>query len=683
MDPMLPLIFHSAERTAIYNQLRHDHALSHSNSFRFHAELHKFYSRLARVLVFGMISLARLLSGADHTDTEAGEFQKLGWRKTVHRIPMRDGVHLHTVILSPLGSNTALPILLKRTPYNASITATNFSGQLTNHLKELVSDGYIFAYQDIRGKFDSEGKFSMMRPPRTEGEVTDETTDAYDTIDWFTRNVPNHNQRVGIFGTSYLGWTTLMATLDPHPALKVACEEASPVDMFLGDDFHHNGAFRLSYAYEYAFELESARTNVTIQLDHADAYEAYLRIGSLANISKKWLRGQIPTWNDFVTHPNYDAFWQRQAVSNYLTRVTVPILHVAGWWDQEDFYGPLTAYSALEKHDHQHRNYFVAGPWNHGGWNSGEGRKLGAIDFGSSTGLTFRKKIRARWLATHLHTQYQPQVKFPEAITFQTGANVWEQHPAWPPRDVERRALYFHHNGRLSFDKPLNDSTRHSDAFVSDPSKPVPYRTRPIETTYGKGSRWRTWLVEDQRHAHSRPDVLSYETDPLTEDLVVTGEVFSQLFASISGSDADWVVKLIDVYPQSVSEDTGMGGYQLMVASEVFRGRYRNSFEHPSPIKPGKIESFRFSLRYLNHRFQKGHKIMVQVQSTWFPLIDRNPQRYVPNIFEARDADFRSSEHRVFRTKNFGSHIDLPVRKKNSGTNSNVGNVSSIWNVAE
>lgn len=614
-----------------------------------------------RILLLLAILPGRTDLHAEVSPEEQAAFAQLHWEKLSFMIPTRDGVKLYTEVLRPLEARAALPFLIKRTPYNAFSSATNFRAQLTNQLKELVADGYILVNQDIRGKFRSEGQFMMMRPPRAGNEAVDESTDTYDTIDWLIKNVPGNNGRVGLYGTSYLGWTTIMGTLLPHPALRAACEEASPADMWMGDDFHHNGAFRLSYGYEFAYELETARTNVNAQLDHYDAYEAYLRLGSLANVNRRWLHGKIPTWNDYVAHPNYDAFWQRQALAPYLTNVTVPILHVAGWWDQEDFYGPLTAYAALERHDRSGKNFFVAGPWNHGGWNGGEGRKLGNIDFASATGQHFRENIRARWFALHLKDRNA--TNFPEAITFQTGANKWESHKNWPPREgVRRRSLYFQPDGRLSFTAPATDSRKDADSFISDPAHPVPYRTRPIEVTYSKTSRWRPWLVEDQRHVNNRPDVLSYETEPLGEDVVVTGEVFANLFASTTGTDADWIVKLIDVYPQSVPNEPTMGGYQLMVANEVFRGRFRESFEKPKAIRANKVLPYRWSLHSLNHRFLKGHKIMVQVQSTWFPLIDRNPQKFVPNIFEAQDSDFQSATHHVMRGKKFPSHLDLPVR---------------------
>ena len=622
-----------------------------------------------RLLAFVWLSLFAghtFLGSALHAEIspeEQARFREFGWEKSEWMIPTRDRVRLYTEVYRPLQSDEPLPILLTRTPYGVNVTATNLSGMLTNQLKELVADGYIFVRQDIRGKFKSEGQFVMMRPPRQLGrEAVDESSDTYDTIEWLVKNLPNNNGRVGIFGTSYLGWTTVMGILNPHPALKAACEEASPADMFLGDDFHHNGALRLSYAYEYAYSLESAKTNVSVKFDRYDSYEWYLQLGSLANVNRRILNGKIPTWNDYVHHPNYDAFWQRQAVAPYMTNVSVPILHVAGWWDQEDFYGPLKIYEALESHDHAQSNFFVSGPWNHGGWNGGSGRKLGTVDFGSDTGQYFREQIRARWFALHL--KGKTQTNFPEAITFQTGANQWETHTAWPPREgVHRRRLYFQSNGRLAFAPPSENSRAAADRFVSDPARPVPYRNRPIEPTYGSGSRWSTWLVEDQRFVHNRPDVLSYETEVLTNDVVVTGEVFAQLYAATTGTDADWVVKLIDVYPQSYPADPKMGGFQLMVANEVFRGRFRQSFEHPRAIPAGKAVPYRFSLHALNHRFLKGHKIMVQVQSSWFPVIDRNPQKFM-DIYHAAAGDFQKANHRVFRTREMPSHVKVSVLKQ-------------------
>jgi uncharacterized protein len=406
--------------------------------------------------------------------------------------------------------------------------------------------------------------------------------------------------------------------------------------------------------------LESAKTNVSVKLDRYDSYEWYLKLGALSNV-RKLPAGELPTWKDYVAHPNYDGFWQRQAVKPYLMRVNVPIMHVAGWWDQEDFYGPLTIYAELEKRDAGGRNFFVAGPWNHGGWNQAMGRSLGNLDFEANTARFYRREVKAKFFAKFLKDREE---KIPEAITFQTGANKWEKHDAWPPRDVRRRKLYLREGGRLSFEAPTKTSKKAADSFVSDPAHPVPYRTRPVEVTYSGGSRWSTWLVEDQRFVQNRPDVLSYETEALKEDLVVTGEILAHLAAATSGSDADWVVKLIDVYPETYADDAKMSGYELMVANEVFRGRFRESFEKPRAIRSGAALPYDFSLHQVNHRFRAGHKIMVQIQSTWFPLIDRNPQRFVPNIFEAQDGDFRAAKHTIFRGAKLTTYVELPVRER-------------------
>ncbi len=596
-------------------------------------------------------------------------------------ITMRDGVRLNTEIFAPRNAREPLPILLLRTPYGVG---PNRIRAVNSPYKELHEDGYIFVFQDIRGRYKSEGQFVMMRPPRIPDDPrgVDEASDAYDTIDWLVKNVPNNNGRVGIFGVSYDGWTTAMALLDPHPAFKAASPQASPSDMWMGDDFHHNGAFRLSYGFEYASRMETSKEQDVFEFDTYDTYEWYLKLGSLSNVNAKYLKGRIPTWNDYVAHPNYDRFWQRQTILNYLNKpVTVPTLNVAGWWDQEDFYGPITIYRALEKQDRNNLNFFVAGPWNHGGWFRPEGNKLGNIDFGGPTSLHFRQRIQAPFFRCYLKNRCD--AKQPEAMTFEPGANEWRTWDSWPPKSgIAQRKLYFHANGRLSFDAPAASAVRSTaqerteaarpqpaarslqpfDEYVSDPARPVPYRPRPIPHTYDpRGSGWPTWLTDDQRFVHNRPDVMSWETEPLTEDVTIAGEVMAELFAATTGTDADWIVKLIDVYPQDIAADPKMGGYQLMVSNEVFRGRFRNSFERPSAVVPNQVTPYRFSLHDQNYRFKRGHKIMVQVQSSWFPLIDRNPQTFVPNIFEAKESDFQPATMRVYRSPQFASGVTIPV----------------------
>jgi putative CocE/NonD family hydrolase len=574
-------------------------------------------------------------------------------------IPMRDGVSLHTLVFVPKALIEKLPIIMTRTPYGIASSERQLA---TAQWAELEHDGYIFVFQDIRGRYESGGDFVMQRPMRNKSDpkAIDESTDAYDTIAWLVKHVPNNNGRVGMTGTSYPGWLTVMAMLDPHPALKAAAPKASPVDMFIGDDFHHNGAFRLSYGFEYATMMETTKENSAFAFDKPDLYDWYLGLGSLAHVNERYLHNKIPTWNDFVSHPNDDAFWQRQTALPYLDRVTVPTLNVAGWWDQEDFYGAVKIYEALEQHDTKHMNYLVAGPWNHGGWGAPSGEKLGAIDFGSATSIYYRKNIEAPFFAHWLKGRRPAELA--EATTFQSGSDKWESYNSWPPRGAAAtpRRLYFHENHTLSFDAPTESSAKAFDSYVSDPANPVPYRKRPILATYGPGSTWYTWLLDDQRFAEERPDVLSWTTAPLTKDIVIAGNIAAHLYASTTGSDADWVVKLIDVYPETDS-DSSMRGYELMVANDVFRGRFRKSFADPAPITPNHVDEYPIDMHTQDYRFLKGHRIMVQVQSSWFPLIDRNPQTFVPNIFSAKDSDFRKATQRIFRSRSSPSNVEVSV----------------------
>jgi len=571
-------------------------------------------------------------------------------------VPTRDGVKLHTVIFTPKNAAPLMPILLERTPYGARSTERALLGAY----QYLVADGYIFAFQDIRGRFTSEGQFVMQRQVRDKADpnAIDESTDTYDTIDWMLKNVPGNNGRVGMLGISYGGWLTTMALVDPHPALKAASEQASPADMFLGDDFHHNGAFRLSYGFEYAALLETAKeTNTNFEFDRADTYRWYLDLGALSNANERYFHGKLPTWNDFVNHPNYDQFWQKQAIRPYIGTPKVPNLNVGGWWDQEDFYGPLKIYELFEKNDTAGLNYLVAGPWNHGGWARADGTRLGAIPFDSNTSKYFRQEIEAPWFAYWLKDKGQRN--FPEALVFQTGSNRWERYDSWPPKTAQPKNLYLQASGRLSWDLPAEDGDRF-DSYISDPAHPVPYRHRPISPTY-PGGGWPSWLVEDQRFVDNRPDVLTWETEPLQEDVKIAGDIVAQIFASTSGTDSDWVVKLIDVYPESYPEDASLAGYELMVADEILRARFRDSFEHPAALVANQPTAYRIELHTNDHAFLRGHRIMVQVQSTWFPLYDRNPQTFVENIFNARQSDYRVASQRVYRSKTQPSHVVLPV----------------------
>ncbi|MFN7935350.1 MAG: CocE/NonD family hydrolase [Bryobacteraceae bacterium] len=607
--------------------------------------------RSSSALVFCAALLAARLAAQDTRPAPDG------FERREVMIPMRDGVRLYTEILTPKQRAEALPFLMVRTPYNAKGGQNN----LHKGYSDLTADGYIWVFQDIRGKYASEGEFVMIRPPRSGSQRIDEATDAYDTIEWLLRNVQGNNGRAGMMGVSYPGWLTVMAMLDPHPALRAVSPQASPDDMYLGDDFHHNGAFRLSYGFEYVTRLESGKENKPFEFDRYDVFDWYLHLGTLANVKKKFLGERYPSWNDFVEHPNFDEFWKRRKATTHLANVRVPALHVAGWWDQEDFYGPITIYRKLEQEDKQGWNYLVSGPWDHGGWMRGTGDSLGPIRFGTRTAEYFRGRVLAPWFAYWL--KGKGKLDLPEALTFRAGSNEWVRHSAWPPKEeTETRQLFFQANGALSFAPPASTEPAF-DSYVSDPRHPVPYRVRPILPVYGAGSTWSRWLTDDQRHVHLRPDVLSWQSPPLDEPLNLSGEITARLFASTTATDADWVVKLIDVYPELYPEDASMGGYQLMVANDVLRGRFHQGFDRPQPLKPNAVTEFTIDLHTQDYQFRKGHRIMVQVQSTWFPLIDRNPQRYVANIFEAKEADFIPATHRIYRTRQHPSQVTIQVSK--------------------
>jgi putative CocE/NonD family hydrolase len=609
---------------------------------------------VASVIAQGTAPSPAAIAATRRTDSVVATFDK-----TEVQVPMRDGVKLHTVVYVPRARSGALPILFTRTPYGIAGAGRTLAGSYA----ELAADGYAFAFQDIRGRYASEGKFVMLRPMRDRNDKSaiDESTDTYDTIEWLLKNVPQNNGRVGMLGVSYPGWLTVMAMLDPHPALKAVSPQASPADMFIGDDFHHNGAFRLSYGFEYATAMESSKELKPFSFDDGDLYDWYLKLGSLARVNEQYLHGTIPSWNDFATHASYDAFWQRQGVSQYLDRVRVPTLNVAGWWDQEDFYGPVTIYETLEPHDTKHLNYLVVGPWNHGGWNGASGQKLGKVDFGSATSRYFRDSIQAPWFAYWL--KGKGKLALPEATTFEAGTNRWMAYDSWPPRrNVRQRRLYTRADRTLAFVAPTDPRETGFDSYLSDPANPVPYRPRPITPSFVAGSTWGRWLVDDQRFLDGRPDVLSWQTPPLTEDVVISGRITAHLFASTTGSDADWVVKLIDVYPTRYEPDSTLDGYELMVANDVLRSKFRKSLERPEPLVPNAVNELVVDLHTQDYRFLKGHRIMVQVQSSWFPLIDRNPQTFVPNIFAAKDSDFKPATHKVYRARQAASYVELPVK---------------------
>jgi uncharacterized protein len=581
---------------------------------------------------------------------------RIAFKRTEAMVPMRDGIKLFTVILTPEVQTENLPIYMERTPYGVAGWSSN---RLNGAKAELVKDGYIFVFQDIRGREDSEGVFEMLRPPRDKRDArsVDESTDTYDTIEYLLKNVPKNNGRVGIGGVSYPGWLAAVALLDPHPALKASSAQAPVTDLWMGDDFMHHGAFRQTYAHEWAVPLENVKKGGDIEFDNPDMFQWYLPLGKLQTLAPE-LAKKSHSWKAFLEHPSWDEYWQARATNLYLKDTSVPTLIVGGWWDQEDLYGPLAMYKTLEKTDRDNQVFLVMGPWNHGGW-GGRGRKLGAIDFGSDTGRYFRSEIQAPFFAYHL--KGKGTLKLPEASIFRSGVNKWMAYDAWTPNGtVQKRGIYLNANGKLTFDKP-SAANEVFDTYVSDPANPVPYRKPPIFATYGRGSTWFAWLVDDQRFLADRKDVLSWRSDVLTEDVTVTGDIIAELFAATSGSDSDWVVKLIDVYPSEYPADAKMANYELMVASEIFRGRYRKSFEKADAIKPNSVEEYTVNMRGNDHTFLKGHRIMVQIQSSWFPLYDRNPQKFVPNIFQANAADFQSVTQRIYRSAKYPSHISVSL----------------------
>ena len=587
------------------------------------------------------------------------------YTKKSYMIPMRDGIKLFTVVIAPVQNIKPCPFLLQRTPYGADIPIPDDStipvGDMGN-FKQMAKEGYILVFQDIRGKFKSEGTFEMNRPlyHLIDKTKTDESTDAYDAIDWLIKNIKNNNGNVGISGVSYPGYLALDASVDPHPALKASSPQASPADMFLGDDFHHNGAFRLSYGFEYSYLVENDKlSNSNFPFPQYDLYNWYLQLGSLKNVNEKYFKGRLAAWNDFTKHPNYDDYWKKQSTLTYIHKPQIPIMHVGGYFDQEDMNGPQIMYQHLEKRDSLNRNFIVLGPWNHGGWERQKADSLGQISFGSNTSAWFRA-LEKRWFDYWL--KGIGDGKFAEANCFQTGSNKWMTYDSWPPKNVELKKLFTTSDHKAGFTKP--SSVTGAVSYVSDPSSPVPYRTLPIEATYGKGSRWYTWHAEDQRFVTTRPDVISFLMDSLKQEVTVTGNVMAHLFASTTGTDADFVVKLIDVYPDINTASLKMSGYQLPVAMEIIRGRFRKSFEKPSPLVPGKIEEFIIDLHNINHTFLKGHHLMLQVQSTWFPIIDRNPQRFVPNIFEAKESDFIKATETIYCNQQYSSYIELPIMKE-------------------
>ncbi len=589
-------------------------------------------------------------------------------------IPMRDGVKLKTFIVIPKGAKNA-PIMLDRTPYNASAeTAKSQSPHMAAILPlgsdVFVQDGYIIVFQDVRGKHGSEGDYINERPLRgpLNASKTDHATDAYDTIDWLVKNVPETNGKVGMIGTSYDGMMVLMALSDPHPALKVAVPVNPVANTYKNDDDFHGGAFRLvGFDYYYAQDTERGE-GTDLWRPGYDDYDTFLKAGSAGDFMKTFGVDKLPFPARMAQHPAYDGYWKAQALDEILATkpLKVPTLFVASQWDQEDMYGAVATYQALAAKDTSHdMEYLVLGPWKHGG-SMGDGSALGAIRFDGDTAAWFRKHVLLPFVNQYLKDG-APRADEPPVLAYETGVNEWRHYESWPPKvAVPPTPLYLHPGAALGFDKParpglLAGQAASFDDYVSDPAKPVPYRLRPIRPTYSEGSTWGQWLVDDQRLFSDRPDVLTYETDVLKEPVRIAGAPVANLYALTSGTDVDYVVKLIDVYPAEAPKNPTMGGYQLMVSGDILRGRYRKGLDKPEPIAPGRVELYKFALPNADHVFRPGHRIMVQIQSSWFPLYDRNPQTYVSNIFFAAPGDYRKTTERIMHTPNDASFVDLPI----------------------
>jgi uncharacterized protein len=574
-------------------------------------------------------------------------------------IPMRDGIKLHAVILKPADITQPLPFLIMRTPYGVDgATRSSFFRQRP----ELARDGYIYVGEDCRGRFKSEGEFLMSRPlaDHHDPKAVDESTDAYDTVEWLLKNVPGNNGRAGLLGTSYPGFLTMEAGIDPHPAVKAISPQAPMIDVWMGDDFFHNGAFRQTYGYDYVYSMETNKQTSEVNYGKdwtgkpRDGFDFFLERGSFAEDVKKSGSSVLPTWKLFLDHPAYDTVWSSRGVEHYLKSVTVPTLTVGGYYDQEDMFGPQIEYSTLEPHDSKHENFLVLGPWRHGYWGSSS-RRLGNLDYGEPVGKEYREEIEAKFFAHYLKDQ--PGFDLEDTASFQTGSNEWKRYSHFPPKQAEVTGLHLVADGKLSWTEAKAEA---KTAYVSDPANPIPYRHRPIQPTYGDNSQWFDWLTEDQRFVTDRKDLAVWKLPVLKKDLVVTGEVIADVFAATTGTDNDMVVKLIDQYPDD-DPDPRMRGYQLMTNEEIFRGRYLDRFDQGRPLRAGSIREYRYSLHDVDHVFKAGHTVMVEIQSTWFPLYDRNPQTFVPNIMSANPGDYKPATITIYSDPQHDSNLQLPL----------------------
>ena len=627
--------------------------------------------RILTILMFFSLGSISVIGQEPNKDSL---YMREHYEKSEYKIPMRDGKKLFTVVYLPKDQSKTWPILMNRTCYNASAYA-NYKTR-GHPSRFLVEDGYILVFQDVRGRYMSEGEFNNMTPnipgnnPKNKKDI-DESSDTWDTIDWLIKNLKGNNGRVGIYGISYPGFYSAAALPDAHPALK-ACSPQAPVSDFFFDDFHHMGAYLQSYTAAFAVfgyqKKEPTKEDWFIDelmrfygLPVKDAYDFHLKMGPLKNFSEKYHHDNF-FWKQIVDHPDYDTFWQKRNILPHLNNIKPAVLTVGGWFDAEDLYGPLNIYKTIEKTTPAARNTIVMGPWGHGDWASEKGKSThNHIYFGDSISTFYMRNIEKPFFAYHLKDE--GKVNLPEAYMFNTGKKEWQQFDKWPPENTPPLQLYFGENGKLSVNKPINEKAIFE--YISDPAKPVPYTSQTEGLTFTP----RLFMSDDQREASRRPDVLTFETDVLTDEITIAGEILAKLKVAITGTDADFIVKLIDVYPpdhpnyEHNPKNIIMGGYQQLVRSEVFRGRFRNSFSKPEPFVPGQVTDINVPLQDVLHTFKKGHKIMIQVHSTWFPYIDRNPQQYVENIYKAEDKDFIKSAIKVYGTSVIGAGGKQTVKK--------------------
>jgi uncharacterized protein len=589
------------------------------------------------------------------SDTEV----KSLYNKTEHMIQMRDGVKLFTAIYTPKDQSLRYPIMLNRTPYSVAPYGPDAYRAALGPSTLFQQEKFIFVYQDVRGKLMSEGEFVDVRPHKAKksgSKDIDESTDTYDTIDWLVKNVPNNNGRVGMWGISYPGFYASMGVIDAHPALKAASPQAPIADWFIGDDFHHNGALFLPHTFNFFSSFGLPRPKPVTEgprrrFEHGttDGYRFFLDLGPLANANTKYLKNEIAFWNQILAHPNYDDFWQARNIRPHLRNIKPAVMTVGGWFDAEDLFGALATYKTIEANNPGARNTIVMGPWFHGGWSRSDGDKLGSVSFGQKTSVTYRETVELPFFNCLLKDKCGQQL--PEATVFETGSNQWRSYDSWPPKNVDTRELFLDANGVLSYSVPENAATTF-DEYVSDPAHPVPFIN---DIAIGMT---REYMVDDQRFAATRPDVLVYQTGPVEHAMTFSGPLKATLYVSTSGTDSDFVVKLIDVFPNNAPET--MGGYQMLVRGEPMRARFRNSYSKPEAMEPGEVTKVEFTLPDINHTFMPGHRIMIQIQSSWFPLVDRNPQKFV-DIYRATDADFQKATQRVYRSGANRSRLSVAV----------------------